>query len=342
MSTPLASAMAADTSLFTTQVNDGKYQNAQAMPANASVWGILWRYVSEQRVDAAPSKGIPVMPLNASQLAALPVEQSSVIRFGHSSVYMQVAGQRWLIDPVFSQRTSPFSFIGPKRFHQPPVELSDLENIDGVLISHDHYDHLDKHSIKLLKDKVQHFVVPEGVDQHLLDWGVEANKISRLRWWQSASFGELTVTATPTQHFSGRGLFDGNQTLWASYVIDAPEQRIFFSGDSGYFDGFKQIGERYGPFDLTMMETGAYDKDWSAVHMTPEQTLQAHLDLKGKALMPVHNSTFDLAFHSWYEPLERISQLSELADVQLVTPKIGEVFTVGQAQKTAAWWRDIK
>jgi L-ascorbate metabolism protein UlaG (beta-lactamase superfamily) len=342
MSTPLASAMATDTSLFTTQVNEGKYQNAQAMPANASAWGILWRYVSEKRVDAEPSKGIPVMPLNASRLAALPAEQSSVIRFGHSSVYMHVAGQRWLIDPVFSQRTSPFSFIGPKRFHQPPMELSDLDNIDGVLISHDHYDHLDKYSIKLLKDKVQHFVVPEGVDQHLLDWGVDAKKITSLRWWQSASFGELTVTATPTQHFSGRGLCDGNQTLWASYVIDAQEQRIFFSGDSGYFDGFKQIGERYGPFDLTMMETGAYDKDWSAVHMTPEQTLQAHLDLKGKALMPVHNSTFDLAFHSWYEPLERISHLSELAQVQLVTPKIGEVFTVGQTQETETWWRDLK
>ncbi|WP_406610277.1 MBL fold metallo-hydrolase [Agarivorans sp. JK6] len=342
MSTPFASAIAADNTVFTTQVNNGKYQNAQPTPANASAWGILWRYVSEQRVDATPSNGIPVMPLSASQLAALPAEQSSVIRFGHSSVYMQVAGQRWLIDPVFSQRTSPFSFIGPKRFHQPPLELSELDSIDGVIISHDHYDHLDKHSIKLLKDKVEHFVVPEGVDQHLLDWGVDSQKIQRLRWWQSANFGDLTVTATPTQHFSGRGLFDANQTLWASYVIDAPEQRIFFSGDSGYFDGFKQIGERYGPFDLTMMETGAYDKDWSAVHMTPEQTLQAHLDLKGKALMPVHNSTFDLAFHSWYEPLERISQLSEQANVQLVTPKIGEVFTVGQSQVTEAWWRVLK
>ncbi|MDO6765478.1 MBL fold metallo-hydrolase [Agarivorans sp. 1_MG-2023] len=342
MSTSIAPALAADNSIFNTTQLDGKYQNSQASPANSSAWGILWRYVTERRVDATPTKAIPVLPLTAAALDALPVEQDSVIRFGHSSVYMLVGGQRWLIDPVFSQRTSPFSFIGPKRFHQPPLNLNELDNIDGVLISHDHYDHLDKYSIGLLKDKVKHFVVPEGVDQHLIDWGVKPERIQSLRWWQSAEFGELSITATPTQHFSGRGLFDGNQTLWASYVIDSPHKRIFFSGDSGYFDGFKQIGERFGPFDLTMMETGAYDKDWSAVHMTPEQTLQAHLDLRGQAMMPVHNATFDLAFHSWYEPLERISALSQQAGVELVTPKIGEVFKVGQHQPTEAWWRDLK
>lgn len=308
----------------------------------ASVSHILYRYITETRIDPLPQKRIPVQPLTAQQLNALPIEQEVVIRLGHSSIYLQIAGQKWLIDPVFSERASPFSFIGPKRFHDTPITLDELNNIDGVLISHDHYDHLDKFSIKALSSKVMHFIVPLGVDKRLQDWGVAKEKITAIDWWQSVNIADLQITATPTQHFSGRGLFDGNKTLWASYAIKSSTSNLYFSGDSGYFDGFKEIGKRFGPFDLTMIETGAYDKDWPAIHMTPEQSLQAHLDLDGKTMLPIHNSTFDLAFHSWYEPLQRIHKLALQNKVNLSTPIIGHIVEIQANNDTTDWWQKIK
>jgi len=184
--------------------------------------------------------------------------------------------------------------------------------------------------------------VPVGVDKHLKKWQVDAKNIHVLDWWQSVTIDNVSITATPTQHFSGRGLFDKNETLWASYVIKSANSNLYFSGDSGYFDGFKQIGERLGPFDLTMIETGAYDKDWASIHMTPEQSLQAHVDLQGRQMMPIHNGTFDLAFHSWYEPLERISELAQASGVPLLTPVMGQRVATSSANKTAPWWRDLQ
>ena len=305
---------------------------------DTAILPLLKRYITETRVDATPSTDIPVIAVTAEQLKQIPPHQDSVIRLGHSSIYLQVNGQRWLIDPVFSERASPFSFAGPKRFHQPPIALTDLPDIDGVLISHDHYDHLDKTSIKQLANSVSHFVVPLGVDKHLKDWGVSQAHIHPLDWWQAFKLDDVTITATPTQYFSGRSLFDKNETLWASYVIKSTNSSLYFSGDSGYFDGFKQIGERFGPFDLTMIETGAYDKDWATIHMTPAQSLQAHIDLQGKKMMPIHNGTFDLAFHSWYEPLNQIAQLAHRANVDIVTPKMGELLAVNDIQQTEHWW----
>lgn len=305
---------------------------------DTAILPLLKRYITETRVDATPNTSIPVIAVTAEQLNQLPKNQDSVIRLGHSSIFLQVNGQRWLIDPVFSERASPFSFAGPKRFHQPPIALTDLPEIDGVIISHDHYDHLDKASIKQLATSVSHFVVPLGVDKHLKDWGVVSEHIHPLDWWQAFKLDDVTITATPTQHFSGRSLFDKNETLWASYVIKSSSSSLYFSGDSGYFDGFKQIGERFGPFDLTMVETGAYDKDWATIHMTPAQSLQAHIDLQGKKMMPIHNGTFDLAFHSWYDPLNQIAQLASDANVEIVTPKMGELLAVNEIHKTTHWW----
>ena len=306
----------------------------------ASLTGILYRYITETRVDALPTKTIPVQPLTASQLNALPAEQEVVVRLGHSSIYLQIAGQKWLIDPVFSERASPFSLLGPKRFHETPITLDELTNIDGVLISHDHYDHLDKKTVKALASKVKHFVVPLGVDKHLQDWGVETQKITAIDWWQSINITGLQITATPTQHFSGRGLMDKNQTLWASYVLKSSTSSLYFSGDSGYFDGFKEIGERLGPFDLTMIETGAYDKDWPTIHMTPEQSLQAHIDLGGNTMLPIHNGTFDLAFHSWYEPLQRISTLATQQNIKLSTPIMGSIVDIQAIPESVSWWQE--
>ncbi|WP_235375449.1 MBL fold metallo-hydrolase [Shewanella sp. cp20] len=321
---------------------DGGYQNTAAnFTENSGMGTILMRYLTETRVDASPSKAIPLMSLTRERLSTLPDTQDSVIRLGHSSILLKISGQTWLIDPVFSNRASPFSFIGPKRFHQPPISLTDLPEIDGVLISHDHYDHLDEASIKQLHHKVRRFIVPLGVEQHLFRWGVTRDKVQSLDWWQSVTLDDIYITATPTQHFSGRGLLDKNQTLWASYVIQSDKSKLFFSGDSGYFDGFKAIGERFGPFDLTMIETGAYDKDWPSIHMTPEQSLQAHLDLGGRQMMPIHNGTFDLAFHSWYEPLERIATLAADADTPLVTPVVGQILDIHNTPESVAWWREL-
>ncbi len=324
-------------------IADGGYMNtAKDFTEDTEILPLLMRYITEKRVDALPKNAIPVIEQTARSLEQLPRDQDTVIRLGHSSIFIQIAGQRWLIDPVFSDRASPFSFAGPKRFHQTPISLSELPEIDGVMISHDHYDHLDKQTIKALANKVNHFVVPLGVDGHLKSWGVSTDKITSLDWWESVSVADVTLTATPTQHFSGRGLFDKNQTLWASYVIASPSSKLYFSGDSGYFDGFKEIGERFGPFDLTMVETGAYDKDWPTIHMSPEQSLQAHIDLKGKQMMPIHNGTFDLAFHSWYEPLERILSLAATANVKLVTPMMGQVVSLNSATASNhAWWQEV-
>lgn len=306
---------------------------------HSSIIPVLIRHLFDKKADKRPQQAIPVEIISKVQLNNL--KEDSIIRLGHSSLFMLLNGQKWLIDPVFSDRASPVRFIGPKRFHQPPISLNELPTLDGVLISHDHYDHLDKASIKGLINKVKYFVVPLGVEKHLMRWKVPVSAIVTLDWWQSITFNDVTFTATPAQHFSGRGLWDRNDTLWASYVMKTPERSLFFSGDSGYFDGFKAIGDCFGPFDLTMIENGAYDKQWPTNHMTPEQSLQAHIDLKGEVMMPIHNGTFDLAFHPWNEPFKRIADLTEQANIPLFTPIMGQVTPLTHLPSTHGWWDQL-
>lgn len=298
---------------------------------------ILWRYLTETRIAPEPAAAVPVHPVQLDEAT----DTDWLYRLGHSSMLLQLAGQHWLIDPVFSERASPFSWAGPKRFHEVPKGIDTLAKIDGVIISHDHYDHLDQDTIVALSDRVTQFVVPLGVGEHLQKWGVPEDKIVQLDWWQRLELEGLSVTATPSQHFSGRGLTDGNQTLWASWVLKTPDLNLFYSGDSGYFPGFKTIGERYGPFDLTILENGAYDKQWPNVHMTPAETMQAHLDLQGKHLMPVHNGTFDLALHPWYEPFNEILALADSHNVPLITPEMGEPVNLNQPNNHNRWWKNL-
>jgi L-ascorbate metabolism protein UlaG (beta-lactamase superfamily) len=262
-------------------------------------------------------------------------------RLGHSTILMKLNGEFWLTDPVFSERASPVQWAGPARFHAPPIGIAELPPIKGVILSHNHYDHLDYAAILALAAKTEHFLAPLGVGDTLVSWGVPADKVQQLGWWQSASAGSLKLTATPAQHFSGRGLFDGNKTLWASWVIESGDLRVFFSGDTGYFKGFKDIGDRYGPFDLTLMETGAYDPKWPDIHMQPAETMQAHIDLRGKVMLPIHNGTFDLAMHSWDDPFEQITALAVRRGQALATPVIGEALSIAQPQPTGAWWRRL-
>lgn len=325
----------------------GKFHNVHAFeqPGLLKTLEIAKRYFTEPAVDKVPAKAIPLLPLSRQQLDALPDNDLHFVKLGHSSVLLKVYGEYWLLDPVFSQRASPFSFLGPKRFHQTPISIAELPAIAKVLISHNHYDHLDKASIKQLAAKTTQFLVPLGVETDLQKWGVAAEKIQRFDWWQEQVSDNALIAFTPTQHFSGRGIGDGNNTLWGSWVIKTLAGAVYFSGDSGYFDGFKQIGNKYGPFDISFIETGAYDNDWAHIHMTPEQSVQAHLDVKGQVMVPVHNGTFDLAFHAWYEPLERVSAAARQADTALLTPEFGQLVSMSQLHSSLAqnsyWWQAL-
>lgn len=320
-------------------------QSTTVETGDGKLAAILWRYLTETVTDKTPSQQLPVQPMDLSAQAGA---TDLLYKISHSTLLLQLNQHYWLLDPVFSKRASPSQWVGPARFHQLPLTLEQVPELAGIIISHDHYDHLDKASIQALAERTALFIVPLGVDQHLRNWGVPAEKIVALDWWQQYQSKGVTFTATPTQHFSGRGLFDKNQTLWASWAIKTEHLNLYFSGDSGYFPGFAEIGRRLGPFDLTLVETGAYDDMWSGIHMQPEQSLRAHLDLRGKVMIPVHNSSFDLAMHPWYEPLLRLSTAAAAYQVPLLTPMFGQPVPLASHQlqqlnlvESEQWWRQL-
>jgi L-ascorbate metabolism protein UlaG (beta-lactamase superfamily) len=326
------------------QFKDCLFANAPnpQTPPGASAWKNWTRFLFVGKVGTVPVDPIPVRPLQTADLEALNPGANHLVRLGHSSHLLKLRGKFWLIDPVFGERASPVSFAGPKRFHAPPLSLEQLPPIEGLILSHDHYDHLDVPTIEYLALKVQRYFVPLGVKARLVEMGVPPARVQELDWWQSGEHAGVRLTAAPAQHFSGRTLTDRNRTLWASWVVESGEQRIFYSGDSGYFNGFGQIGERFGGFDVALIENGAYDANWPAVHMTPEESIRAFRDLKAKVLFSVHNSTFDLAFHTWQDPLDRLAALAAAGNIELATPEIGEVLTVGRPRENRKWWVGLK
>jgi len=321
------------------QHRGGRFRNPVPTPPTGLVKSLrlIWNMLLHKPRTTVPAAPIQVQALTRAQLLAAP--DRSLFRLGHSTVLLKLRGDFWITDPVFAERASPFQWMGPKRFHAPPIALEDLPPLKGVILSHNHYDHLDRATVLALAATTAHFLTPLGVGDTLIDWGVPAHKVQQLDWWQSTQVDGLRFVATPAQHFSGRGLGDSNATLWASWVMIDDDLRVFFSGDSGYFDGFRTIGERLGPFDVTLIETGAYDRQWPHVHMQPEQSLQAHLDVRGRWMMPIHNGTFDLAMHPWFEPFDRISALAAERGVSLATPVIGERLDLQQPQAGQAWWK---
>lgn len=324
------------------QRHGDQFRNPVPRPAGgfAKSLRIAWNVIFNKPAGTVPGTSLPVQALSRAQLEAAP--DRSLFRLGHSTLLLKLRGGYWLTDPVFAERASPFQWMGPKRFHQPPIALEELPPIRGVILSHDHYDHLDRASIQYLAQTTDIFLTPLGVGDRLVEWGVDAAKVHQLDWWQSIDVDGLHFTATPAQHFSGRSLFDSNSTLWASWVIVDDDLRVFFSGDTGYFDGFKTIGERLGPFDVTLLETGAYDPQWPYVHMQPTQTMQAHIDLRGQWLMPIHNGTFDLAMHRWQDPFEQITALATQRGVALATPRMGERLDLAAPHAGERWWRNAE
>ena len=318
---------------------DGQFRNQVELPKDGFLKklriGLKYLLLSKP-AGTRPQSALPVYGLGRQQLLAAP--DHSLWRLGHSTVLMKLRGELFITDPVFSERASPVQWAGPLRFHQPPISIAELPPIKAVILSHDHYDHLDEQAVKALAEKTEHFFTTLGVGDRLMEWGVPASKVRQLDWWQETEVAGLRLVATPSQHFSGRSLFDSNSTLWASWVIIDGDFKVFFSGDTGYFAGFKQIGDRFGPFDLTLMETGAYNVAWPHVHMQPEESLQAHLDLRGNHLLPIHNGTFDLAIHDWHEPFDRISALAQAKGVALSTPRMGERVDMRHPQPGVHWW----
>ena len=319
---------------------NGRFRNV----ANTRVasLGEVWKTMRAHRgLRRKPQSPLPVATVRADVLSGPASQALQVTWLGHSSVLIELDGLRLLTDPVLSARASPVPFAGPKRFAPPALTVAQLPPIDAVILSHDHYDHLDRDTIRALAGRVGHFYTTLGVGQRLIAWGVDAKRVTELDWWQETRFGPLTLAATPAQHFSGRGLRDGNSTLWASWVVLGAHERLFFSGDTGMHEGFSKIGERYGPFDLTLVECGAYNETWPDVHMQPEQSLAAHQLVRGRTMMPVHWGTFDLAFHRWDEPAERIRALAAEQGVHLVQPRPGETVRPDTALQSP-WWRALE
>ncbi|EPL3139726.1 MBL fold metallo-hydrolase [Pseudomonas aeruginosa] len=322
---------------------EGRFHNPRpAGPGDLpeSLLRVWWDAFFNKPKGTVPAAPVPIHRLTRAELDAAP--DRSLYRLGHSTLLMKLRGQWWLTDPVFSERASPLPFAGPKRFHAPPIAIEELPLIRGVILSHDHYDHLDHATIRALDSKVDLFLAPLGVGDRLTDWGIAKDKIRQFDWWQGTEVDGLRLTATPAQHFSGRGFADGNRTLWASWVIEDEDLRLFFSGDTGYFDGFAEIGERFGPFDLTLMETGAYNEQWPYVHLHPQQTVQAHQDLRGRWLLPIHNGTFDLAMHVWEDPFDQVLHFAAERGVQVATPMMGERVDMNAPQQGSRWWREAQ
>ncbi len=322
------------------QFRDGRFHNTAPVGPGLKNANIL---STAAKFFFAGERRVPSSPLPAeSPLERWLTKADSGLRatwLGHSTVLLEVDGLRVLTDPVWGLRASPSSHIGPKRFQPAPVAIAELPPLDAVLVSHDHYDHLCKESIAALAERDVPFITSLGVGDRLEGFGVRPEKIFELDWWEAISFGPLTITATPSQHFSGRGVGDRNSTLWSSFVVRGPAHAVFFSGDTGLTDEYTQIRERLGPFDLVMLEVGAFHPSWGDIHLGPDNALTALGLLGGGVFLPVHWGTFNLGLHAWDEPAETLIRSG--GNVQLAMPKLGAPFEPAHIDKVSPWWRAI-
>lgn len=320
---------------------DGKFKNlipTPMYPENHSLIKIIYDAFFSKSKEAYPNMSLPTSKINHELIKN--TEDITVTWLGHSTTLITSKGLIILTDPVLNNKRLPPLHLGLKPFpYSTNYEVNDLPKIDIVLISHDHYDHLDMETIKKIKDSM--FFVPLGVKSHLVGWGVDEKNIYELDWYDKKSFPDIDLIFAPARHFSGRGLFNKDKTLWGSWIIKSKNKTLYFGGDSGYFNEFKKIGKEYGPFDLVMLDTGQYNKAWPLGHMFPEEVIQASVDLDAKAVLPIHNSKYVLAMHSWYEPFERLVKAAKGEKIKIMTPRIGETVKVSDFQNSF-WWRDVK
>jgi L-ascorbate metabolism protein UlaG (beta-lactamase superfamily) len=316
---------------------DGRFVNeASAERTGNPSANLAVASTSERR----PSAKIPMSELDWNRIKS---EEDNLTWLGHSAFLLSIDNKKMLIDPMLGSSASPVGFVKIKRFSDDLLHLIDqMPPIDAVFITHDHYDHLDYQSIVKLRDRVAHFFVPLGVSAHLLRWGVPAEKITELNWWQEVEYEGLTLVLTPAKHFSGRKLSTRNSTLWGGWVLIGQNTRLYTSGDGSYAAHFKEIGKKYGPFDITLIEGAQYDKRWPNSHMTPEQAVQANIDVNGKKMMLMHWGAFTLASHGWLDPIERALKEAKNKNVDLIVPKIGEtVFLNPELDLMDLWWESM-
>ncbi|TAE26410.1 MAG: MBL fold metallo-hydrolase [Candidatus Kapaibacterium sp.] len=335
------------------QYRDGQFQNASETPMmsdDVSSVDLLKEYVFGNGAQTEPPKPLPshkqdLKALVASANPATPL----VVWFGHSSYLIRIAGKTLLIDPVFSKRASPLSFAGSAAYAGTSIyAASDMPPLDAVIITHDHYDHLDYETILKLAPTTAHFHTSLGVGEHLEHWGIAEEKISEYDWWEEGKISaeennEIRIIATPARHFSGRGIVRA-QTLWSSFVLKTATHSLYLGGDSGYDTHFTEIGAKYGPFDLALLECGQYNLGWKLIHFMPEEVVQAAQDLRAKALMPVHWGKFTLALHAWDEPIRRITKAAKERGIPIATPRIGETVFLNSARTLPqeAWWEAVR
>jgi L-ascorbate metabolism protein UlaG (beta-lactamase superfamily) len=325
---------------------DGEFVNL--LPTRELTGGsmakVMWQFMFGKDKRATPAGPLPLQPLDSLRIVRKTPEQLRVTWFGHSASLVELAGKNILLDPMLSIEMGPVSWATPNRYNPTlAIRPEQLPAIDAVVISHDHYDHLDYQTIRKIKDKVANFYVPLGIGPHLRRWGVAEVRIHEMNWGDSVRLGDITVRCTPSRHFSGRGLTNRNSTLWSSWVLQAPTKRVFYTGDGGYGPHFAAIGAAYGPFDIALVECGQYNPSWAEIHMMPEQSVQAARDVQARVMLPVHWGAFTESLHAWDEPIERATAAAMRLHQPLTTPRLGETLTVdGGALPATAWWKQAR
>lgn len=330
--------------LASPQWNGSRFENSlEQEPVDA--WKAAKSLFLTPNPHATPSDDLQIEPTDAATFSSFPSTGLRVTWLGHSSFLLEIDGKRVLVDPHWSERASPFSFMGAKRFYPSPLAFEDLPPIDAVLISHDHYDHLDMETVKRLKERELLWITPLGVGSHLRYWGVPADKISELDWWQNKQIGSLKITAVPSRHTSGRTAIrsDHKSTLWSGWAINGPKYSVVYSGDTSMHPDFSKIGEQLGPFDLSIIEIGAYNPLWRDNHLGPEQALIAHGLLQARAMLPVHWAGFKLSRHGWTAPIERLLVAAEASKKldELIIPKPGQSVEPSLYKMNRVWWPEL-
>lgn len=320
----------------------GRFRTIERIREDMSIRQLptLIKQNNNKNIQKKPDTDIPVIKTFKDNFQPAPQEKCAITWLGHSSIYLEINGLDIFIDPHLGQSASPIPLTMTRFSKTLAIDPDEIKKIDIVLLSHDHYDHLDYGTIKRIKNKVKQWITPLGVGSHLKKWGVPAHQIIELDWWEKTEHAGITFTSTPNKHFSGRKTNDRNKTLWSSWVIKSDIYNIFFSSDSGFWHGFKDIGDKFGPFDFCMVECGQYNHLWKENHMFPEESLQAFIDLKGKMMMPIHWGAFSLAPHDWRDPIERLLKAAEKSGIQNVTtPLIGERLFIHEEMPKTRWWR---